>query len=143
VCTATGGTGIGYAQPNLSVSGDSFFGVSLAGASASFAGCELSAGGEGPPEYCPWSSLQFTFGVPQTLTLSLYADASGGILPGPVVVSDAMFLGFSFWSGYQQSLAADYTLTITGEPAPEPGTFLLAAIACAAGSIFAIARRPA
>ena len=90
VFMVTGGSGYAYAAPLLEAGGDRYFGVASAYAWASFGGCTV---GSQRGQYCPWDSVPFEFGVPQTLTLSLFADAYGMGLPAPPVGADAMFWG--------------------------------------------------
>jgi hypothetical protein len=128
VFMVTGGSGYAYAEPLLEAGGDSYFCAAWAGAWASFGGCTVSSQGG---QYCPWSSVRFEFGVPQTLTLSLSAYANGMGLPAPPVGADAMFRGFDFFEAYGQPLG--YNVNYTFVATPEPGTLpLLTAMACAA-----------
>jgi hypothetical protein len=140
VLTVTGGSGSGFMDPNLLTYGDNWGQEAGAGASASLegpsGGCEASAGpfGFGPNNNgssCYPTSVAFVFGVPQILTLSLSAGASGA--ENTFVSGDAFYggLGF-FYSNGQPMSGVTYTFAPVVQPTPEPGTLLLTALACAA-----------
>ena len=127
--TVSGGTGAGFGDPALSVSGGSYGGEAVASASASMSGCSLYVSGEGVPPYCPWNSVPFVFGIPELLTLSLSASAYA---EGPNVsvsgsANDLGWNGFFNTSGQPLS-GVTYTFVLV---TPEPGTLLLIAAACA------------
>ena len=112
VFTITGGSGQGLFRPCLSAAG---------GASASFGNTSLTFGAS-----CGTSAVQipftpFTFGVPQTFTLSLMAGDDG-------TLEQANLSGFEFFDVFGQPLTnVHFTLVSV----PEPSTLWL----CAIGSL--------
>lgn len=137
VLTVTGGSGNGFMDPDLMTFGDSWGGQAIAGASASLegssGGCEANAAGEGPPNNlgstCDPTSVAFVFGVPQILTLSLSAIASGGedtLVSGDAYYGPLLF----FYDNGQPISGVTYTFVPVVEPTPEPGTLLVTAMAC-------------
>ncbi len=131
VITFFGGTGPGFAQPSLTLSISDHFG-SAGGATASLGGCQLYEAGD----YCPWNSVEFFFGVPETLTLSLYAGAAtfGELYESAGASGEASYNGFlGFYDTYGDSLSGvNYEIGSPGQSSPEPGTLLLTAMAGAA-----------
>jgi hypothetical protein len=124
-------------DPNLMTYGDSWGGEAFAGASASLqgssGGCEASAAGEGPPNNlgssCEWMSVAFVFGVPQILTLTLSASASGS--ENTFVAGETFYGPLSFFNYYGQPMSGvTYTFVPVVEPTPEPGTLLVTALPC-------------
>ena len=138
VFTFFGGTGEGFAQPMLPISISEHFG-SAGGATASLGGCLVPAYGE----YCSWNSVQFFFGVPETLTLSLYAGAAtfGEMYESASASGEASFNGFvGFYDVNENPLSGvTYEIGPVGQSSPEPGTWLLTAMAGAA--LLACSRR--
>ena len=131
VFTFFGGTGEGFAQPDLALSIVEQIG-SAGGATASLGGCLVQY----PGYNCPWDSFQFDFGVPETLTLSLYASATtfGEPYEAAGASGEAAyngFLGFYDVNGIPLS-GVTYEIGPVGQSSPEPGTFLLTAMAGAA-----------
>ena len=142
ILTVMGGTGDGFADPGLSAGGDSFGAEATAFASASLeassGGCQATGGPQPPYSFstCTPTSMSFVFGIPQTLGISLSANAtSGSGYDDPGVVGGASTGGFSFYDVNGNPLN-DVTYTFVPAPpptpTPEPGMFpLLAAMACA------------
>ena len=131
VFTFFGGTGEGFAQPALTLSIVEQFG-SAGGATASLGGCLVNQ----PGDRCPWNSFQFDFGVPETLTLSLYASAAafGEFYETAGASGEAVyngFLGFYDVNGNPLS-SVTYEIGPVGQSTPEPGTLLLTVMAGAA-----------
>jgi hypothetical protein len=142
VLTVMGGSGDGFADPLLSAGGDSFGAEDVASSSASLGGssggCQAT-GGPLPPyssSTCTPTSLSFVFGIPQTLDISLSANATSGFdYDDPGVEGSAGAGGFSFYDVNGNPLPnATYTL-VPFTPTPEPDMFpLLAVMACAAAA---------
>ena len=131
VFTVWGGAGDGFAEPLLMVQGGNQ-GSDSAGASASLGWCELSQGGSGRPQQCPWASIPFEYNVPQILTLSLSADAGAYPYQNGVDYGTAEEDGFAFFDTSGNPLGA-IPYSFDPAPAPEPGTLpLLTGMACAA-----------
>jgi len=130
--TVMGGIGDGGADPQLSAAGSfsdpQYNGFAMELLSGNSGSCEAFASDGNPFQTsCTPASAPFVFGVPQTLNLSLYADANSG--PGYENSASAGGVGFVFYANGQVLNDVTYTFT----PAPEPGMFpLLAAMACAA-----------
>jgi hypothetical protein len=146
ILTVTGGSGDGYAEPQqlYAVGGHPSNGEGWA--SASLGGCAFGSSEDvEPPQYCPWWSVPFVFGAPQTLTLSESASASVGPL-GTESAAAGFVGGFLFFNAQGQQLSGiTYTFVPTDQPpsaTPEPGTLpLLSAVACAAFIAFKLRRR--
>ena len=136
VLTVMGGSGDGFAEPQLYAAGGNegaeAVGWSQESLGNSSGGCEVDGPNEGfPYSTCTPTSLPFVSGIPQTLDLSMYADATSGPgYPDNGVGSGAGGVGFVFYDVNGQPLSG---VTYTFTPTPEPGMFpLLAAMACAA-----------
>jgi hypothetical protein len=138
VLTFFGGTGVGFAQPSLTLSIFQQFGSS-GFATASLGGCVLTW----PGYLCPWNSVYFSFGVPETMTLSLNAAAQafGELYESSVGYGEASYDGFyGFYDAYGNPLSGvTYEIGSGGQSIPEPGTLLLTALAGAA--LLACSRR--
>jgi hypothetical protein len=143
ILTVTGGNGNGYAQPEFFITASSLP-LGGAGALAWLGDCQLETWW-GPAGPCPQTSVAFTFGVPQTLTLSEQAegDAIGGSGWGTPENGGIVQLdGFSFITANGQPLSGVTYTFVPGEATPEPGTLpLLTAVACAAFIAFKLRRR--
>ena len=127
VLTVFGGSGDGFAEPQLEALSAPNFGQDSSAAGADL-GCEALAEGGDRYNTCTPTSLPFVFGVPQTLTLSMDAQATASNYGYDSMEANAGFGGFWFYVN-GQPFDATYTFT----PVPEPGMFpLLAAMACAA-----------
>jgi len=140
--TVFGGSGDGFAAPELSASSefdgagaDSQAEESLTNSSGG--GCSASSFYGGMLETnCTSTSLPFVFGVPETLTLSM--DASGfssADYETYPITGGAGGVGFAFYDVNGNPLPATYTFVPASSttPTPEPGMFpLLTTIACAA-----------
>ena len=136
VFTVWGVSGDGFAEPLLMAQGGNQ-GSDWASASASLGGCELSQGGSGGPQQCPWASIPFEYNVPQILTLSLSADASASVFGDDFSAAEEDGFAFFDTSG---NLLSGVPYSFDPAPAPEPGTLpLLTGMACAA--IIAVQRR--
>jgi len=136
VFTVWGVSGDGFAEPLLMAQGGNQ-GSDWASASASLGGCELSQGGSGRPQQCPWASIPFEYNVPQILTLSLSADASASVFGDDFSAAEEDGFAFLDTSG---NLLSGVPYSFDPAPAPEPGTLpLLTGMACAA--IIAVKRR--
>ena len=136
VFTVWGVSGDGFAEPLLAAQGGNQ-GSDWASASASLGGCELSQGGSGRPQQCPWASIPFEYNVPQILTLSLSADASASVFGDDFSAAEEDGFAFFDTSG---NLLSGVPYSFDPAPAPEPGTLpLLTGMACAA--IIAVKRR--
>ncbi len=131
VITFLGGTGVGFAQPWLTLSISEHFG-SAGSATASLGGCQVYQ----PGEYCSWNSVQFLFGVPEILTLSLNAGAGtfGELYESAAANGEAFYDGFlGFYDVYGNPLSGvTYEIGSVGQSSPESGTLLLTAMAGAA-----------
>lgn len=80
---------------------------------------------------CTPTSLTFTFGVPQTVTISANAWAYTGPMYAADVSGGASYGGFYIYVNGEPCDGASFTL-VPGEAVPEPGMFpVLAALACA------------
>ncbi len=138
VITFFGGTGVGFAQPSLMLSISEHFG-SAGSATASFGGCEVYPSSDS----CGWNSVEFFFGVPETLTLSLNAGAAtfGELYESAGGSGEASWDGFiGFYGPGEVGLSGvTYVIGSGGESSPEPGTLLLTAMAGAA--LLACSRR--
>jgi hypothetical protein len=133
VLDITGGSGSGHAEPLWWFSADNYLGTAaMAGISAtmvtSMGSCYVvSIYPEQNPQTC--DSLPFTFGVPQMVTISLFAGASASV---PAEVNAfGWFDGFYFFDSSGNPTSATYSLAPI-ELTPEPATWLLAATAFAA-----------
>jgi hypothetical protein len=129
VLTVTGGSGDGFLDPLLQAYTTSS-GSGAAGAQASLyepsSGYGCSSSSTVP---CGPMSLPFVFGVPEILNLTLIADAVGA--PGDAYAI-ATYGPFEFFDASGQPLSdVSYSFVPVGE-VPEPGTLLLAAMACGA-----------
>ena len=135
--TVTGGTGDGFAEPQLSTElelGDNGIFQNYASASLtnSSGGCEVMDGDGNPYQNdCTPTSVPFVFGTTQALYLSVFADTQIQVsdirLYDQASAGDA---GFVFY-GVNGQVLNDVTYTFV--PAPEPSTLrLFAAMACAA-----------
>jgi hypothetical protein len=139
--TFFGGTGEGFAEPWMSLS-FSFGFESDSAASATMGGCQVITTSL---PVCPWNSVPFVFGVPETVGLTLIAEAAafGGMVPAAADAEAAFdgFRGFSDPDGNGLS-GVTYQISLVGAPVPEPSTLLLTAIAGAALLACAWHKRP-
>ena len=134
VLDITGGSGSGYAEPLWMFFADNYLGtLAMAGISAtmvtSMGDCSVESifPSDNNPQTC--SSLPFTFGVPQTVAVSLSA---GAIASFPALVNAiGSFDGFYFFDSFGRPTSATYSLAPV-ELTPEPATWLLTATAFAA-----------
>jgi hypothetical protein len=136
--TVTGGSGSGFMDPDLLTYGDNWGGQAFASASASLegssGGCEASAAGGGLPNNmgstCSPTSVAFVGGVPEILTLSLSATASGA--ENTSVEGETYYGQLEFFDSNGQPMSVTYTFAPVVEATPEPGTLLLTGLACVA-----------
>jgi len=94
--TVFGGSGDGSAEPQLSAGSDPNSGQDEAAAGAYLGNCEATAQGGDWGNTCTPTSLPFVFGVPQTLTLSMSANATAANYGSDTMSANAGFGGFLF-----------------------------------------------
>jgi hypothetical protein len=129
VLTVTGGSGSGSIWPCMFASWDNYrgsgnAGINFGGSAVSAPGSSTSGGTfgrcEGPPNT---PLIPFTFGVPQTITVSMSGFATVGITPSQV--GDSVYLrGLQFFDTAGNPLA-DVHFTLVSTAVPEPSTLAL------------------